>query len=94
MEHASGLVGNSMFWSDSARVCPGGEIAPPNVGPFSEKVSSIFTKFKYVIGHMLIPGLNIFEIFSANRKSAMLDFLRDFQIYERMFEYFRMHKKL
>ena len=54
----------------------------------------IFTKFKYVIAHGLIPGLNIFQIFSANRKSAMLDFLRDFQIYEHMFEYFRMHKKL
>ena len=94
MEYASGLVGNSMFWSDSARVCPGGEIAPPNVGPFSEKVSSIFTKFKYVIAHALIPGFNIFQIFSVNRKSAMLDFLRDFQIYEHKFEDFRMHKKL
>ena len=71
-----------------------GSIAPLNGGRLSEKVTPIFTKFKYVIAHGLIPGLNIFQIFSANRKSAMLDFLRDFQIYEHMFEYFRMHKKL
>ena len=71
-----------------------GSIAPLNGGSLSEKVTPIFTKFEYVIAHALIPGLNIFEIFSANRKSAILDFLRDFKIYEHMFEYFRMHKKL
>ena len=69
-----------------------GSIAPPNDGRLSDKVTPIFTKFKYVIAHALIPGLNDFEIFSANRKSAILDFLRFFEIYEHMFEDFRMHK--
>ena len=92
VEYASDLVGNSKFCTDWARVSPAGSIAPPNAGRFSGKVTSIFTKFEYVIAHILKSVLNISEIFSANRKSAILDFLRDFKIYEHMFEDFRMHK--
>ncbi len=50
-------------------------------------------KFGGIVVLILKTILHFSEIFSADKKSAILDFVRSFSFYEHMFEDFRMPKK-
>ena len=60
-------------------VWPPGPIAPPNACWDQDKVPPINTKFGGVIDLILKTILCFFEKFLPNRKSAILDCVREFQ---------------
>ena len=79
------------FHSDWARASPAGSIARPNARLDLDKGPLINMKFGGVIDLILTNICKYFENFSPNRKSAILDGVREFQFYDHIFEALRMH---